>query len=117
MNFLRLLPVFISLLLLAAHFYRAGQFVLAVVALVLLILPAIRRPWVPWLMQLALFAGAVEWLLTAHRFVQIRIHYDQPWTRLAIILGAVAALTAISGLVFRNKALKARYSGNDKNRV
>ena len=110
MNFLRLLPVFISFLLLAAHFVRAGQNFLAFVLLFLLLLLTLRKSWVPWVMQLALLLGAVEWLRTLVFVVQMRMEFGMPWTRLAIILGSVALFTAFSSLVFRSKALRKRYS-------
>lgn len=113
MNFLRLLPVLVSMLLLAAHFFRAGQLVIVFVLLGLLPLLMVRKFWVPWVMQIVLLLGAVEWLRTLVFVAQMRIEYDMPWTRLAIILGAVALFTACSGLVFRGKALRKRYSGGD----
>ncbi len=113
MNFLRLLPVFVSILLLAAHFFRAGQTVMMFVLLILLPLLLVRKFWVPWVMQMVLLLGAVEWLRTLSFMAQMRIEYDRPWTRLAIILGAVALFTACSGLVFRGKALRKRYSDGD----
>ena len=60
MNFFRLLPVFLSFLLLAAHFFRAGQTALAVLPLLLLVPLALRKTWVPWLIQLALLLGGVD---------------------------------------------------------
>lgn len=110
MNFFRLLPVFLSFLLLAAHFFRAGQTVLAVVPLLLFIPLALRKTWVPWLIQLTLLLGAIEWVRTLYVVAQLRIEYGQPWQRMAIILGAVALFTALSCLVFRSKGLRNRYS-------
>ncbi len=43
MIFLRLLPVFISFLLMAAHLVRAGQMVMAFVLLALLLLLLLRK--------------------------------------------------------------------------
>ena len=114
MNFLRLLPVFISVLLLTAHFLRAGQTVIMVVLLLLLSLLMIRKYWVPWIMQAVLLLGALEWVQTLVTVANIRMEYGMPWTRMAIILGAVALFTACSGLVFRSKALRERYSGEDQ---
>lgn len=110
MNFLRLLPVFISFLLLAAHFVRAGQSILAFILLFLLMLLALRKFWVPWVMQLALLLGAIEWLRTLVFVAQMRMEFGMPWTRLAIILGSVALFTALSSLVFRSNGLRKWYS-------
>jgi hypothetical protein len=110
MNVLRLLPVFISFVLLAAHFVRAGQTILGFVSLFLLMLLLLRKTWVPWVIQLALLLGVVEWLRTLFFIAQMRMEFGMPLTRLAIILGAVALFTAFSSLVFRSKALRKRYS-------
>lgn len=109
MNALRLLPVLLSFLLLAAHFYRAGQLLIAVGCLLLPLLLLVRRPWVPWLFQALLVLGALEWLRTLYVFAGMRMAFDQPWGRLAVILGTVAAFTALSGLVFLGTRLRSRY--------
>lgn len=105
-----LLAPALALLLLAAHFYRAAAWPLVGVALGLLGLLALRRVWVPRVLQLALLAGAGEWLWTAAQLVQQRLALGQPWLRMALILGAVALLTLAAALVFRSAALKARYA-------
>ena len=109
MNLLRLIPVILSFLLLAAHFYRSGQVILTVICGALLFLLFFRQSWIPKLFQFLLVLGALEWLRSLYYFAAMRIAWDQPWTRLAIILGAVALFTALSGLVFNNKFLRARY--------
>lgn len=109
MNFVRLLPVFISFLLLSAHFLRAGQIVLACIPLVLPILLIMKESWVPRVIQAALLLGAIEWLYTLYVVAQMRIEFGMPWTRMAIILGVVALYTALSSLVFRGKVLRNRY--------
>ena len=111
MNFVRLLPVILSILLLGAHFYRAGDNLYVIVLMVLLLLLVVKKSWVPWLLQVALVLGAVEWLRTLMFVAQMRIEFGMPWTRMAIIMGAVAMFTALSSLVFRGKALRKRYSG------
>ena len=113
MNFLRLLPVFISLLLLAAHFFRAGQSILAAVPVVLMVFLIVREKWVVWLIQLALVLGAIEWIRTLVAVAEVRLEYGMPWVRMAVILGAVAAFTALSSLVFRSKGLRERYTHQD----
>jgi len=104
-----LLAPALALLLLAAHFYRAAAWPLLAVTLGLLALLALRRSWVPGLLQLALLAGAAEWLWTAALLAQQRLALGQPWLRMALILGAVALLTLAAALVFRSAALKSRY--------
>lgn len=113
MNFLRLIPVFISFLLLGAHFLRAGNIAIVVILLAFLFLLFIKKYWVPWVIQLILLLGSLEWVRTLVSVAQLRIGADMPWTRMAVILGAVALFTALSCLVFRSKALRKRYVAND----
>lgn len=109
MDFLRLLPVFISFLLLAAHFVRAGQTVIVIALLAVLLLLLLRKAWVPRVIQLILLLGAFEWLWTLYSVAQLRIQSGMPWTRMAIILGVVALFTALSCLVFRSESLRKRF--------
>lgn len=95
--------------LLAAHFYRAGQFVLAALSVVVLALLAVPRPWAARALQLVLVAGALEWLRTLAMFASARIAMGQPYLRLTLILLAVAAFTAASASVFRQSTLRRRY--------
>ena len=111
MNFLRLIPVLLSFLVLAAHFYRGGNDVLVAVSLLLPLLLFIRKPWVPGVIQVALLLGALEWLHTLWFIAQMRMEFDMPWMRMAFILGGVALFTALAALVFFSRGLRSRYSG------
>jgi hypothetical protein len=102
--------VFISFLLLAAHFVRAGQTLIVIVLVALLLLLFLRETWVPKVIQLVLLLGAFEWLRTLYSVAQVRIEFGMPWTRMALILGFVALFTALSCLVFRGKALRERFT-------
>lgn len=113
MNALRLLPVILSFLLLGAHFYRAGLVVAAVLCLALPFLLLLRKAWVPRLLQVVLVLGALEWLRSLYVLAAMRLAFEQPWTRLAFILVAVALFTGLSGLVFRSGKLRARYLGSE----
>lgn len=108
-NTLQLLPVILSFLLMAAHFFRAGYAVVAVLCVGALLLLLVRRAWIPRVFQVLLVLGAFEWLRSLYLFAAMRIAWDQPWTRLAIILGSVALFTALSGLVFRSGRLRNFY--------
>ena len=102
MTLLRLLPPVLAALLLAAHFYRADNLVLAGAALALVGLLFVPRAWAARVVQVGLVAGAVEWLLTLWRLVELRQAMGQPYARLAAILGAVALFTALSALSLRS---------------
>jgi len=110
MTFVRLLPVILSSLLLGAHFFRAGLTFLAVLILLFPVLLLVKRAWVARLAQLVLALGGIEWIRTLLVFVAARREIDQPWTRLAVILGIVALFTTGSGLLFSlSGALRKRY--------
>ncbi|MDO9073053.1 MAG: hypothetical protein Q7U73_07290 [Rubrivivax sp.] len=104
-----LLAPALALLLLAAHFYRAAEWPWVLASLALLPMLALRRAWVPRVLQLALLVGAIEWVWTAALLAQQRLALGQPWLRMACILGAVALLTLAAAGVFRSAGLKARY--------
>ena len=103
----------LAALVLAAHFYRAGNLVLAAAALALIALLFVPRPWAARTIQVCLVLGAVEWVLTLVHLVAFRQAAGQPFMRLAAILGAVALATALSALAFRARPLRQRF-GLDK---
>lgn len=110
MNLVRLLPVLLSSLLLAAHFFRFGHLFLVLLSLIFPALLWIRKRWAVRVVQGILIIGSIEWLRTLLVFANIRIAVGEPWVRLVLILGTVAALTLASTFVFRLSALKKRYS-------
>lgn len=99
--FLRTLAVALSALVLAAHFYRARSLGLVAVSLVIPFLLLLRRRWSARAVQAGLLLGAVEWVRTLAFFVGQRMEAGRPWARLAVILGVVAVLTALSALAVR----------------
>jgi hypothetical protein len=103
------LPVVLSLVILGAHFMRYGNSMGVVGALALIALLVVRRPWVARLMQVVLTLGALEWVRTLYELAQVRAALGQPFTRMMIILGVVAAVTFCSALLFQSPALKKIY--------
>jgi hypothetical protein len=110
MMFVRLLPVLLSAALLAAHLSRHDLTLLIPVALAFPALLLVRRPWVPRVVQAVLLVGALEWVRTGIVLGRARLAAGEPWMRMAVILGAVAVVTAASALVFRSPAVRARYT-------
>jgi hypothetical protein len=106
MMVVRLLPV-----LLTAHFSRHDMPALIPVALLFPALLLVRRPWVPRVVQVILALAALEWIRTAMSLGRARLTAGEPWVRMALILGAVALVTAASALVLRLPAVRARYQG------
>lgn len=113
MNIVRLLPVLICILLLGAHFYRAGYTGLVIVVALSPLVLFMRQPFAARIMQVVLIAGGVEWVRSTIQLVMMRQSMDMPWIRLALILGTVSLVTFLSALVFRFKALQDRYNLNN----
>lgn len=111
---LRLIPVILSAILLAAHFSRAGLPAISLLALGLPFLLLVRKPWAARTVQLALVLGGLEWLRAAWGYVQQRMALGEPWTRLLVILGVVALLTWASALVFRSPRLRPIWFGSEE---
>lgn len=109
MTFLNLLPAIAGYILLSLHFFRADNLPVMLCPLLLIAAMFIRRPRIARLLQAGLVLGAVEWLRTAVILVTIRIRMDQPFLRLAIILGAVALCTALAALVFRTSRVRLHF--------
>lgn len=108
---LYLVPVILSLLILGAHFLRARNPVLLLAVLAMLALLGWRRRWVALSAQVVLVLGAIVWIFTLAALVERRIAAGEPAGRMAIILGSVALVTALSALVFRTRRLRRWYTG------
>jgi MFS superfamily sulfate permease-like transporter len=109
MNAIRLVPVVLSCVLLAAHYLRAGSLVVVVLCLMVPVLLFVTRRWVPRVMQAVLVFSAVEWMITAYEIAGVRMAMGVPWTKAAVILGVVAAWSLGSALLFETRALRKRY--------
>lgn len=96
--FLRALPVVLAVLVLAAHFFRARQMPFVALSLALPLLLFVRERWSARAVQAGLVLGALEWVRTLAFFAGQRVEAGRPWGRLAVILGAVAVLTALAAL-------------------
>ncbi len=109
MNFLRLLPVMLSCLVLGAHFMRAGLLPLAVICVLVPFVLLVRSRWAALAVQLFLVLGALEWVRTLIALYAARQAAGLSGGRMAVIIGGVAAFTLLSALVFRARSLRSRY--------
>ena len=109
MTALLLVPTILSLLLLAAHFGRAGQPPLLWLSLAVAALVFVPRRWAAWLLQTVLLFGAVEWVRTTVVLVTMRQAMGLPSGRLAIILGAVALLSVLAAALYQRPRLRRRF--------
>lgn len=106
MFILYLFPPVIAFLLLAAHFFRSENLLIALVCFLATFLVFVRRPWAAYAIQVCLVLGSVEWLRSAISLTLTRSESGEPFLRLAIILGSVTLFTALSALVFRTSELR-----------
>lgn len=99
-----LLLAVIALALLAAHAYRAGMPMISIAVVALAGLVFVRRPWAARMLQWTLALGALEWLRTLVLLSLERSATDRPYLRLVLILGIVAAITALAVAALRGNA-------------
>src|SRR5512133_2909374 len=105
----RIVFFIIAAALTAAHFFRAGNYGMVALTLATPLLFFNRKPWSLVLLQLAAYGATVNWLIAALLLVQMRQQIGRPWTAAAIILGAVALLTLLAGLLLNSRGMRARY--------
>ena len=106
---LRISLFVVAALLLGAHFLRAGNLALVALCLAAPLLFFWRQRWSLILLQLLAYCAAAIWIAAAVQLVQMREQLGQPWTVAAIILGSVALLTLLAGLLLNSRAIRERY--------
>lgn len=112
--FCHLLPAIISLLLLGAHFLRSGNILLTALSLLLVLGLGVREPLAARTVQVVLVLAVAVWFKLGFGLVAARLDAGTPWLRLAIIIGAVAALSLVAAVLFFSKELKLMYHLSDE---
>ena len=97
----RIVLIVLALVILAAHFSRAGADLVAGLVLVVPFLLFVRKPWAAWVLRIALLLGGLEWLRTLVRLVGERRAIGEDWIRLAVILCAVVLVTFLAAKAVR----------------
>ena len=107
---LRIVLFMIAAALTAAHFLRAGSYGLVALSLATpLLFFFTERRWSLMLLQMAAYGATLNWMLAIVLLVQMRQQVGRPWTTAALILGAVALLTLLAGLLLNSRNLRERY--------
>lgn len=109
MPLFRLLPAALALLVVAAHFYRAGLVFLVPVCLGFVVLLSVRLEWVPRAITVALVLAAAEWLRTLVVLANDRIDAGEPYARLVAILAGVTIATLLAVWPLRTQAARRWY--------
>jgi len=107
---LLLTPAVLATLVLAAHFLRRGAWGGVALSLALLALLAVPRTWARRLVQLGLVLAAAEWARTLLAFAAEWRAAGEPWVRMAVILGAVIAVTLAGAALLEAPRVRARCS-------
>ena len=107
---MRIIIFVTAALLLGAHFLRAGSLALVALCVAAPLLFFWRQRWSLILLQLLAYCAAAIWIAAAVQLVQMREQLGQPWTVAAIILGSVALLTLLAGLLLNSRAIRERYA-------
>ena len=94
----RSILVVLAALLLGAHLLRGWHVAAAVAVALLPALLLVPGRWPRRVVQVDLAAGVVEWIRTLLFLVDVRKGEGRPFARMAVILGAVAVVTALAAL-------------------
>ncbi|MCL6271816.1 hypothetical protein M3P05_18000 [Sansalvadorimonas sp. 2012CJ34-2] len=86
----RIVLLVLAYLVLGAHFLRLGSVVWAILITVAPLILFYRKHIVVTLLQGGLIAGTLfVWVPTTYNLISMRILFEQPWLRMAVILGTV----------------------------
>lgn len=108
-NIMKILPIVLCSLLMAAHLGRANMFILQYISLLIPFLLFWKNKISARAIQLFLILYGFEWIRMIFYYARIREAKGEDWLRLAIILGVVALLNFATVLAFRTKSMKERY--------
>ena len=108
-NMIKILPVVLCSLLMAAHLGRANMFILQYISLLIPFILIWKNKISARIVQFFLIIYGFEWIRTIFYYARIRTANGEDWLRLAIILGVVAILNFATILAFRTKSMKERY--------
>jgi hypothetical protein len=106
---LRIFPVILSALLLAAHFLRSFSLLAMLLCLAAPLLLLIKRSWILRVMQILCAVSTLIWIIALYEIVQQRIYEGRSWTASAIILGVVVAFALLSGWLLNAPEVKNNY--------
>ena len=96
-------------LLFGAHFLREGNTVAVALCLGAPLLFLYRRRWVLIPLQVMAYGASVTWMITLQHIIEQRELAGRTWTAAALILGTVALLTFLAGLLLNSRVFRERY--------
>lgn len=99
MRALSIVMTVVSALLIAAHFLRSGPYVLVAVGALFPLLLMFKSRIALRVVQFLLILSAAEWIRTLASIALLRQALGEPWIRMAVILGVVAAFSLASAVL------------------
>ncbi|WP_457569031.1 hypothetical protein [Desulfurobacterium sp.] len=88
------ITTFLSLLLIAAHFLRAGNLILAITFVCLFILWFFKNNITKKILQATLLAGILVYIYTTYILIRERIYNGLPFTK------TLAIMSGVTGFIF-----------------
>lgn len=107
-------PIFLSTLIISAHFYRNGFAIVSVLCLLAPLLLLVKRRWTPKLITCLLVLFTLEWVRTMLSYIEEYRLLEKSISKLVVILLLVILFTLLSSIVFKSKTMKKRYQENDE---
>ncbi|MCX6064238.1 MAG: hypothetical protein NT121_00550 [Chloroflexi bacterium] len=108
---LRIVPLILSAVVMAAHFLRSNSLLQVLLCLALPFLLLIKKRWSLRVVQTLTVLFALLWLGALNEIIQVRILESRSWTASAIILGVVAVFSLFSGWLLNSPKVKDNYPG------
>lgn len=105
----RIVLYWLAALLFSMHFLRAGNIIFASICVAVPFIFLYRRWYSLVLLQALAYGAAVTWLFTAWHLVEKRQSLGQNWALAATILGVVAVLSLLAGLLLNSRVMRERY--------
>ena len=99
----------LNALLVAAHFLRSDQIVLSTLSLLTPLLFLYRQRISLIVLHIFSYFTVAIWLHTAWRLIMLRVAQGLNWKTAVAILGSVALITLIAGLLLNTQVLQERY--------
>lgn len=106
---LRIVPIILAAILVAAHFLRIYSILSMVLCLLAPFLLFIKKRWSIVTLQLLTIPAAFIWLMTLLGIIQERILEERSWTASAIILGTVTVFTLWAAWLLNSPKIKEHY--------
>jgi len=96
--------VTLLLMVLGAHFYRAGEDGIVLCVVGIIVFQCSAKAWKRYVAGLFLLCGMLEWLSSACTLYEMRVMLGLPWLRGTTILAAVALVTGLTGAMAVQRA-------------